>query len=873
MNWEILGTGLSVVLLVEAVIPGFLGVTYFWREKKVGVQNGVLRCAILGMGLSATVWSFGYGVIGIADNYGVAILFRTIGLVGVPGFMFSEAFLYIMQAEKRKLPRNAYIILFAILSFLDWYFFSNPEVDEFISIGSWTTFHGLPSPYRIYHNFYVVFTFLLLLYFGTKWLRQPHYKRDREFIRNIYFANFFMIFSCIPDTFLSVIGKPALPTSSIGATLTVISVWLTATNTNAFALNLPNLTRYLMNSLDIGILVFDHSGKIVIANAYSESQAGREIIGKTLESLFEIEESFSDIREILNQKEAYRVNAETKRTHRNYGLNFSMIWDNHHEPYGIILAATDLTREEELIREAEAASNAKTEFLSNMSHEIRTPINVVLGMNHMILKECKDETILSYAEDIHVAGEALLSQINNILDFTRMDSGKMEITYEEYDTRQLITECRQLSQGTAEAKGLEFKLDYDTSLPQTLLGDKMRIRQVVTNLLSNAIKYTPYGSVCFQVTGQFRGEERYVLRLSVSDTGIGIRPEDQERLFQRFTRLDYEKNRAITGSGLGLSIVDHLLHLMQGSIQVESVYGVGSTFTVEIPQGIGNREPIGQPLEREVLGVEAGQEPDFPQVEGLTEGKVILLADDLAMNRKVFAAYLKGTGIQIQQAENGREAVELARENRYDIIFLDHMMPVMDGIKAMEHIRKDSDSKNQDTPIVMLTANALSGDEKRYLDMGFTAYLAKPIQVKSLESVLSRCFRIHLESRNVDQVRNWENLSQILDIEVGLKNSLEDEELYEEILASYCEEAKDQELEEAYVNRDFARYQRAVHTVKSSARTIGAMKLGELAYQLEMAAKATDYDFIGSHHSELLETYRELLHRIGEHLKKEAVKK
>lgn len=163
MNWEILGTGLSVVLLVEAVIPGFLGVTYFWREKKVGVRNGVLRCAILGMGLSATVWSFGYGVIGIADNYDVAILFRTIGLVGVPGFMFSEAFLYIMQAEKRKLPRNAYIILFAILSFLDWYFFSNPEVDEFISIGSWTTFHGLPFPYRIYHNFYVVFTFLLLL--------------------------------------------------------------------------------------------------------------------------------------------------------------------------------------------------------------------------------------------------------------------------------------------------------------------------------------------------------------------------------------------------------------------------------------------------------------------------------------------------------------------------------------------------------------------------------------------------------------------------------------------------------------------------------------------------------------------------------------
>jgi len=173
----------------------------------------------------------------------------------------------------------------------------------------------------------------------------------------------------------------------------------------------------------------------------------------------------------------------------------------------------------------------------------------------------------------------------------------------------------------------------------------------------------------------------------------------------------------------------------------------------------------------------------------------------------------------------------------------------------------------------MLTANALSGDEKRYLDMGFTAYLAKPVQVKSLESVLSRCFRIHLESRNVDQVRNWEDLSQILDIEVGLKNSLEDEELYEEILASYCEEAKDQELEEAYVNRDFARYQRAVHTVKSSARTIGAMKLGELAYQLEMAAKATDYDFIGSHHSELLETYRELLHRIGEHLKKGSWKK
>ncbi len=411
---------------------------------------------------------------------------------------------------------------------------------------------------------------------------------------------------------------------------------------------------------------------------------------------------------------------------------------------------------DEARKAAERSNAAKSDFLANMSHEIRTPINAVMGMNEVIIKEslnARDELcegrndlkqifsdICDHSETVSSAGNNLLSIINDILDLSKIEAGKMEIANGEYKLSSVLNDLCSMTEFKAVSKGLEFCVDVDESIPDSLYGDEVRVRQIIINILNNAVKYTKEGSVTLTVRSNGKDSggngERYIdLVVSVKDTGIGIRAEDIDKLFVKFERVDLNKNSTIEGTGLGLAITKSLVEMMGGSVEVKSVYGVGSLFIITIPQKVVSDEPIGNLRERHermIASLKAGKEvfraPDAH----------ILIVDDTRMNHVVAKGLLKETGIAIDTADSGQAAISCAEKKRYDIILMDQRMPGMDGITAMHRIKEDVNSLNLDTPFICLTADAVMGARERYIAEGFDDYLTKPLEGRVLEEMLIR---------------------------------------------------------------------------------------------------------------------------------------
>ncbi len=391
----------------------------------------------------------------------------------------------------------------------------------------------------------------------------------------------------------------------------------------------------------------------------------------------------------------------------------------------------DLFNVEKEKQVAIAMGQSKANFLANMSHEIRTPINTVIGMNEMILRENKDETIDEYATNIKNASQMLLGLINDVLDFSKIEAGKLEIVEEDYSLAAMIHHVTLWSEERAKQKELEIKTEIDETLPAVLKGDEIRIKQVLNNLLSNAIKYTEKGYVKLSVQG-VRDEQGFSLCMSVEDTGKGIKKDDLERLFDSFQRLELTKNRYIEGSGLGLNITRQLVEAMNGTIDVQSVYGEGSCFTVKIPQEIIDASPMGKPGEEHKSAAPAKQKPIFCAPEAK-----VLAVDDNNINLKVVKALLKRTQVQLDLASGGEECFNMTKEKKYDLILMDHMMPEPDGVQTLHMIREDKDNLNHDTAIIVLTANAIEGMREQYLAEGFNDFLSKPINSEELEKMLA----------------------------------------------------------------------------------------------------------------------------------------
>ena len=380
--------------------------------------------------------------------------------------------------------------------------------------------------------------------------------------------------------------------------------------------------------------------------------------------------------------------------------------------------------------EADRANEAKSSFLANMSHEIRTPINAVIGMNEMILRESSESAIRQYAYDARSSANTLLGIINDILDFSKIESGKMEIIPVEYELKHVVTELVNMIEKRVADKGLELQVEVCPELPSKLYGDDVRIKQIVTNLLTNAVKYTERGRVTLTVDGHMV-QDQLQLYICVEDTGIGIKQEDLDKLFSAFERIEEKRNRNIEGTGLGMSITTLLLNMMGSSLEVFSVYGKGSSFSFVLEQQVVDNTPIGQLAQKEE------EDASYQYKEAFTApGARLLVVDDNKMNCKVFKALLKKTQVQVMECYSGAECLQLTEAYKYDLIFLDHMMPELDGVETFKLLRSDSANLNLDTPVVVLTANAMSGAKEQYMADGFDAFLAKPIVPDELEQML-----------------------------------------------------------------------------------------------------------------------------------------
>lgn len=395
----------------------------------------------------------------------------------------------------------------------------------------------------------------------------------------------------------------------------------------------------------------------------------------------------------------------------------------------------ELQKSQEALKEAlvkaEAADRAKSDFLANMSHEIRTPINAVLGLNELIARESTESNIQMYSSNVADAGNALLSLVNDVLDFSKIEAGRMELAPADYELNILLRECKNMLTTKIVTKGLAFNIKNNPDIPNCLYGDEVRIRQILVNLMNNAVKYTDCGSITLDVDYEQLDDDRVLLKFSVTDTGIGIREEDLPALFESFKRIDLEHNRKLEGSGLGLNIAKSFIELMGGTIDVSSVYGQGSTFTVHIPQLVKGDNKIG------VFNMDNADSKKKKYVASFhAPNAKLLIVDDVPINIKVLKGLIRQTQVNIDAAESGPECLEKMATTKYDLVLLDHMMPNMDGVEVMKRLTEDKTHANQDTPIIMLTANAILGAKEEYLELGFAGYLSKPVHPDELEAMI-----------------------------------------------------------------------------------------------------------------------------------------
>ncbi len=556
---------------------------------------------------------------------------------------------------------------------------------------------------------------------------------------------------------------------------------------------------------------------------------------------------------------------------------------------------------------AEELSDAKTKFLAGMSHEIRTPINAILGMNEMILRETHDGIIEGYAENIRSSGRMLLSLVNDVLDFSKIESGRMEIVKVDCSLREMIGQIEPIVMERAKAKGLAYRMVIAEGVPDSIHTDDVRLKQVLINLINNAIKYTDKGSVTLNVSGRYRGEEDYELKLDVKDTGTGIREEDQKKLFEAFSRVDLNRNRNVEGTGLGLAIVKNVVDSMDGTISVESVYHEGSVFSVVVPVKVTRKDP------------QSEQSPDNPDAETdkasasyiddtdyVAPDAMVLVVDDNSTNLNIVRLFLKKNRIEPVLCLSGEEAIRKCRETKYDLLLLDHMMKEPDGIETLKRINGDEESLNRDTPAVVLTANAVAGSRQMYIEAGFAEYLTKPLDPILLERTIRKylpqekvldaddsasddSLNDHTADHGngtVENIREYngkeqgdnviikdvkggysgmsleEKLSVIegFDYETALTNSAGEEDFLKEILSEIPGECEDRigRMKKSLEEGNYKNYCVEAHAIKSLMATIGVKVLSERGRKHEFASRDGDIDFVKSDCDAFYEDYRKV---------------
>ncbi len=489
-----------------------------------------------------------------------------------------------------------------------------------------------------------------------------------------------------------------------------------------------------VDSLAEGLVVVDNDEKIIYFNQKAEQIYEKISLGKAEPILEDMNDCILEKKNIIRDKQIYAVGSymvEQESTY--YGKMYVLtdVTDNYHYTKRMQEQAEIM---KELKEQAEAANQAKSLFVSNMSHEIRTPMNAIVGLTEVLLRKDWPVEEKKYLLNIKSSGKALLDIINDLLDFSKIEAGKFVITRDTYDIAQMFRDIQVIGDTRIGDKDVKLVMDVDREIPRLLYGDSLRIRQVLINIMNNAIKFTDKGSVTVQVQAKQREGKRVQLDFSVKDTGQGIKKQDLEHLFNAFTQVDLKKNRGKEGTGLGLAISRQLVELMGGTLLVESEYGKGSEFYFTLWEGIESEENIGDFGEVKEQAGDAGKDMFTFTLPDAT----ILLVDDNEINREVAQALLEPFEMKIDVVSNGKEALDLVQQNHYDLVFMDHYMPVMDGVEATRRIRSLEGEYYQNLPILALTADAVQGVKEEFLAAGMNDFVSKPIAMKDITSALTR---------------------------------------------------------------------------------------------------------------------------------------
>ena len=628
----------------------------------------------------------------------------------------------------------------------------------------------------------------------------------------------------------------------------------------------------VLKNMDDGVIMLDENKRIVSFNPAAAdifTELSFQSVGDSIDNMEDFPEAMLED----ENKRNFCLN------NRYYESHVRQILGKRGRSQGYVVIVFDVTETRNYIEEikqvredAERANLTKSEFLANMSHEIRTPMNAVMGLSDIIMEESRGRKVYGYACDIKAASQNLLAIINDILDLSKVEAGKMELIPVDYYIKGVVEEVVNMMKMAATQRGLELICEFDTSIPCMYHGDDGRIKQILINIMNNAVKFTKQGFVKITVggsPGNQKDTENIVFR--IQDTGVGIKPENLEKIFEDFKQVDSGRNRGVEGTGLGLSITRRFVQLMKGGIEVESSYGVGSTFIVTIPQKIVDSRTL-----EEV--------PDVPQKESdhldtfIVNNYKVLVVDDNLINRKVAIGFLKNYGFELFEAASGPEAIAMVKETKFNMIFMDHMMPEMDGIEATRIIREECGMNGRSPVVIALTANAMAGVREKFLNSGFQDFIAKPLDRKPMNEVLSRwipnAYKIVFEHDDYGRADSQPRITfddihiEGIDIEEAKKHHSGEVEDFVDLLNLYYMDGKRKSsyLMELLEKEDYKDYGIEVHGLKSASANVGAMELSAQAREHEEAATLGDIDFIKLHSAELLSCYEQQVEAIKKFL-------
>lgn len=829
-----MSTILSYIIFSFAVCSLFLGYNYYNKNPKNPKNRRYLLFCI-----SSAIWSFGFGFLIIQETSDKAWLCRSLGMIGVfPYIYFGLTLLgYLTDSTNKEKKLLKYTGLFGFFIYL---FIIDPKIQTFELTDYGMAYSFNTNFWVTLYNVYFVFVLILILITIRKFRKRTNLKRKRVTYRTILLYVIMLALGATLDTVFPALGLISFPGSTITQFFGVCLIYSALNYEIKNSTSVENIAEYIFHMSNFPIIVFNSNNKLSLA---SDSACNFLGITKNDTNVI-IEDIFDSDSEILNENNTgkeYRCSLNNSICE----LSIQKVVDNYGDIIGHVVVIYDLTEKNKMISEletakieAENASKAKENFLANISHEIRTPLNVVLGMNEMLYNETDINLIKDYSKNIDEAGNNLLNTINDVLDFSKIQSGKLDINKANYNLKETIINTTELLRNKIENKGLKLSVEINDDLPNILNGDKMRIEQILLNLMDNALKYTSAGKI--KVTADYESVDKKNINviISIRDTGCGITEEDKKNLFTSFKRLEEDKNRVFEGTGLGLAITKKLIDAMNGSIFVESDVGVGSCFKVTIPHSIVESKVVQDTVKEEKPAdtLNTKDELNIPNVN-------ILAVDDNSTNLLVFKGLLKKTNAKIDTCTKGSEALELFKNNNYDIVFLDHMMPEMDGVEILNHIKEIEKDKNTNTPVIVLTANAMEGSKEEYLEYGFNDYLSKPVNGASLKNMLKK-FLIDSSNANDEKqdIKNEETTEETKSN--NKKEASQNENIIEkntEIERQFIDEKNDIEEEKP---KEESKVEETINTVREFIEDRKENVNSELVHCFERINKIKDNNFI-----------------------------